>query len=45
MFQYRSTFGAIARHVLECNGSGVASLDHTRFRYRRISRPLQPSDP
>jgi microcystin degradation protein MlrC len=43
--QYRPTFGAIAGHVLECNGAGFASLDHTRFRYRKITRPLHPFDP
>ncbi len=43
--QYRPTFGAIASHVLDCNGAGFASLDHTRFRYQKITRPLHPFDP
>jgi microcystin degradation protein MlrC len=43
--QYRPTFGAIAAQVLDCNGAGFASLDHTRFRYRKITRPLHPFDP
>jgi microcystin degradation protein MlrC len=43
--QYRPTFGAIAAEVLECNGAGFASLDHTRFHYRKITRPLHPFDP
>lgn len=43
--QYSPTFGAIAAHVLDCNGAGFASLDHTRFRYRAIPRPLHPFDP
>ena len=43
--QYRPTFGAIAAHVLDCNGTGFASLDHTRFDYRAITRPLHPFDP
>jgi microcystin degradation protein MlrC len=42
--QYRPTFGAIARHVLECNGAGFPSADHTRFGYQRITRPLHPFD-
>jgi microcystin degradation protein MlrC len=42
--QYRPTFGAIASSVLECNGAGFASLDYTRFRYRKITRPLHPFD-
>ena len=43
--QYRATFGVIASHVLDCNGAGFASVDHTRFRYRKITRPLHPFDP
>jgi microcystin degradation protein MlrC len=42
--QYRPTFGAIASHVLDCNGVGFASLDHTKFRFERITRPLYPID-
>jgi microcystin degradation protein MlrC len=42
--QYCPTVGAIASHVLDCNGAGFASLDHTRFRYRKIARPLHPFD-
>jgi hypothetical protein len=38
-------FGAIAADVLDGNGAGFASLDHTRFRDRKITRPLRPSDP
>jgi microcystin degradation protein MlrC len=43
--QYRPTFGAIARHTLECNGVGFASLDYRQFRYRKITRPLHPFEP
>ena len=43
--QYRPTFGAVASHVLECNGAGFASLDHTRFRYRKVTHPIHPLDP
>jgi len=42
--QYRPTFGTIATEVLDCNGVGFASLDHTRFRFERITRPLFPID-
>lgn len=42
--QYRPTFGATAKHVLECNGVGFASLDYSQFVYRNISRPLHPFD-
>ena len=42
--QYRPTFGAVASHVLDCNGAGFASLDHTKFRFERITRPLYPID-
>lgn len=42
--QYRPTFGAIATEVLDCNGVGFASLDYTKFKFERITRPLYPLD-
>lgn len=42
--QYRPTFGAIAKAVLECNGSGFASLDYGKFDFRRVTRPIHPLD-
>jgi microcystin degradation protein MlrC len=42
--QYRPTFGAIASHVLDCNGVGFATLDYTKFTYDKVTRPLHPLD-
>ena len=42
--QYKPTFGTIARHVVECNGIGVASLDFDCFEYRKLQRPIYPLD-
>lgn len=40
--QYRPTFGAVASHILDCNGVGFATLDYTKFAYNKISTPLHP---
>ena len=42
--QYRPTFGAMAKHIVECNGSGAASMDLTRFDFRKVERPVYPLD-
>ncbi|HLI13798.1 MAG TPA: M81 family metallopeptidase [Alphaproteobacteria bacterium] len=43
--QYKPTFGAIAKHVVGCNGVGVGSLDYRLFRFRKLRRPIYPLDP
>lgn len=43
--QYKPTFGAIARHVVLCHGSGPASLDYGALPYRHVRRPAFPLDP
>lgn len=43
--QYKPTFGAIAKHVIDCNGTGVASADYRLFRFRKLGRPIYPLDP
>ena len=42
--QYRPTFGTMAKHIVECNGSGAASMDFTRFDFRKVQRPVYPLD-
>jgi len=42
--QYRPTFGTIAKNIIECHGSGAASLDMSRFLYKRLTRPIYPLD-
>ncbi len=43
--QYRPTFGAIAKHVVECNAVGVGSADFSQFPYHALTRPIFPLDP
>ena len=43
--QYRPTFGAMAKHVVECNGTGVSSMDLSQFAFKRVRRPVFPLDP
>lgn len=42
--QYRPTFGTIAKNIIECHGSGAASLDMSRFQYKHLTRPIFPFD-
>ncbi len=42
--QYRPTFGAIAKHVIECNAVGVGSADFGQFPYKALTRPIYPLD-
>lgn len=42
--QYRPTFGQIAKHIVECNGTGVASLDLDTFPFSHLPRPIYPID-
>jgi microcystin degradation protein MlrC len=42
--QYRPTFGAIAKHVVECNAVGVGSADFSQFPYKAVTRPIFPLD-
>ena len=40
--QYRPTFGAMAKHVIECNGTGVSSMDLSQFTFKNVRRPVFP---
>lgn len=42
--QYRPTFGAMAKHIIECNGSGFASMDLSTLTFRKVKRPVYPLD-
>jgi len=42
--QYRPTFGAMAKHIVECNGSGAATMDLACFDFRKVERPVYPLD-
>lgn len=42
--QYRPTFGAMAKHVVECNAVGVGSADFSQFPYTALTRPIFPLD-
>jgi microcystin degradation protein MlrC len=42
--QYRPTFGAIAKHIVECNAVGVGSAELSLFPYKALMRPLFPLD-
>ncbi len=42
--QYRPTFGAAAKHVIECNAVGVGSADFSQFPYKAVARPIFPLD-
>lgn len=41
---YRAGFSPIARHVVECAGTGVTGSDNEQFSFRKIRRPIYPLD-
>jgi microcystin degradation protein MlrC len=42
---YRAGFKPIARHIVECNGTGCTTSDNAILRYERARRPIYPLDP
>ncbi len=42
---YRAGFLPIAKHIVECNGTGVTSSDYSQFKFSKIRRPIFPFDP
>jgi microcystin degradation protein MlrC len=42
---YRAGFLPIAKHIVECNGTGVTSSDYGQFKFSKIRRPIFPLDP
>ncbi len=43
-WNYRPTYGAMAKHVIECNGTGAGSPDFSHFRFCKVRRPTFPLD-
>ena len=41
----RPVFAPIAKALVECDGGGVTGADHTRFPYKKLTRPVYPFDP
>jgi microcystin degradation protein MlrC len=42
--QYRPTFGAMAKHIIECDSDGVAGLNFERLPFKNLARPIYPLD-
>jgi microcystin degradation protein MlrC len=42
---YRAGFLPIAKHIVECNGTGVTSSDYSQFKFSKVRRPIFPLDP
>lgn len=42
---YRAGFGALPKHTLTLDGTGVTTSDNTRLTYRNLRRPIYPLDP
>ena len=42
---YRAGFLPIAKHIVECNGTGVTGSDYSQFKFSKIRRPIFPLDP
>ena len=41
---YRAGFLPIARHIVECAGTGVTSSDYSLFKFKKLRRPIYPID-
>ncbi len=41
---YRAGMGAVARHTLTCDGTGVTTSDNAVLPYRHVRRPIFPLD-
>jgi len=42
---YRAGFKPIAKHIVECNGTGVTGSDYSQFKFEKVRRPIYPLDP
>ena len=42
---YRAGFLPIAKHIVDCNGTGVTGSDYSQFKFSKIRRPIFPLDP
>jgi microcystin degradation protein MlrC len=41
---YRAGFKPIAKHIVECNGTGVTGSDYSQFKFEKVRRPIYPLD-
>jgi microcystin degradation protein MlrC len=41
---WRADFGALAKHVVECNGTGVCTSDYGILNFEHVRRPIFPLD-
>ena len=41
---FRAGFGPVARHIVECAGTGVCTSDYDSLRFERVRRPIFPLD-
>ena len=41
---FRAGFGSLAKHIVECNGSGVCTSDFDLLKFSRVRRPIYPLD-
>lgn len=41
---YRAGFGALARQVIECAGTGVCTSDYSQLTFKSVRRPIYPLD-
>jgi microcystin degradation protein MlrC len=41
---WRAGMGGLAREVVECAGTGVATSDYSQLQFRRVQRPVYPLD-
>ena len=41
---FRAGFGELAKHIVECAGTGVCTSDYATLEFKRIPRPVYPLD-
>ena len=41
---FRAGFGELARHIVECAGTGVCTSDYSTLDFKRVERPIYPLD-
>lgn len=41
---FRAGFGDLAKHIVECAGTGVCTSDYDTLKFNRVTRPIYPLD-
>ncbi len=41
---FRAGFGPVARHIVECDGTGVCTSDYALLEFEAVRRPIYPLD-